>query len=209
MSTLNTAQALRIGADAVEYRKRRRAAGWQVGFCFTFRGGTLGALGPFDSTFPPEFYLVVEPQVLKRTSEECTHNPEAHGFWVHEKTPAHINLIPFALKFVHEIKDKYGDERFMFSPSHPDNGSAALLSEKVNKLAHAICLALAPGLRFTSPCKLRGMLSEFVLCSPPVHPLLIPKRLHWKNDYSSYTFAVTWSALSILLSTCRACRNPW
>lgn len=44
LSAMNAAQALVWGRRASNWKSRRRAASWQVGFCFSFRGGTLGAM---------------------------------------------------------------------------------------------------------------------------------------------------------------------
>lgn len=77
---LNVAQALVSGNNSLEWKTRRRAAGWLVGFCFTFRGGPWGALAS-SFKFHSNLYMVIEPHVLKRTSKKRTHIPKARGFW--------------------------------------------------------------------------------------------------------------------------------
>lgn len=80
LSAINGAQALAWDQRDHDWKMKRRAAGWLVGFCFSFREGTIGALWSFDFTFHSEFYIIVEPQVLKRNSEECAYNPQ--GTWL-------------------------------------------------------------------------------------------------------------------------------
>lgn len=72
---------------------RKRRAIWQVGFCFSFRGGTLGALWPTDLTFESDHCMSVKPYVLKRTNADCTRNPERRWYSVPTDTPLAENPI--------------------------------------------------------------------------------------------------------------------
>lgn len=86
LSAMNAAQALAWGRRATDSKTRRHAAGWQVRFCFSLQGGTIGALWLLNLIFRSDFYAVCERQVLYRMTEECAQNQEARGFGF-QRTP--------------------------------------------------------------------------------------------------------------------------
>lgn len=90
-----------------------RVAGW---FFLAFRGDTLGAFWPMDLTFHSDSYVVIEPQVLKKTREVCRHSPEARGFWAPEDTPIELNPIPFVRKHVDYLGKNFGKKAFILAP---------------------------------------------------------------------------------------------
>lgn len=163
LSAMNASQELVWGRLNTDCMMKRRAAGWQVGFCFTFWGATIWALWPIDITFHPEFHVVIEPQVLKSTSEERTKNPEAYGFWEPEDTPLELSPIPFIREYFMFVRKKFGDSAFTFAPKCHKPDTAEFITSEINSLAKAMKLEPPPGLKFTSHGLHRGMLSVFVL----------------------------------------------
>jgi hypothetical protein len=85
-------------------RLGRRNASWQTGFCFSFRGGTCGALWPKDFKFKSYFEMGIEPDVLKRTAEDRTLNPEERPFCVPVDTPPEKNPVVFVQSVVEEFE---------------------------------------------------------------------------------------------------------
>lgn len=84
-----------------------------------------------------------------------------------EDTPIVLNPIPFLREYVGFVEKKYGKTAFMFAPSWDTPGTAEFLSAEIRNVGDEMRLAPPPGLRSTSHCLRRGMLSEFVLHSPP------------------------------------------
>lgn len=142
------------------------------------------------------------PQVLKRTSEQGTHNSEAHGFWVPAGTPEELNSISFVRKFIDEVKEKYGMEGFVLSPNGVDLGSNEFLSEEISSLTEDMGIFPQPGTKFRSHCLRLGILSEFVLCSPPVHPFGYLKENGLEGGLVGGVFLPTCRLLQVLCAVC-------
>jgi len=161
---------------------RRRQAIWQVGFCFSFRGGTIGALWPSDFTFESDYRMSVKPDVLKRTDTDCTRNPKRRWYCVPTATPQARNPIAFMRSFVAEAKKELGAEDFMFSPESTVAGSSDFISSQVEDMAAAMGFVAPHGMCFKSHSLRRGMLTEFVLQNPRPDPVVVRERMDWSSD---------------------------
>lgn len=86
---------------------RRWVAGWHL--FFNPRWDTWGTMANgFHISLG--FLYFCRMQVLMRTADEFTHDPEAPGSWIAEKSPSKFKSIIFMREVVLESKDKYGNE---------------------------------------------------------------------------------------------------
>lgn len=72
--------------------------------------------------------------------------------------------------------------RLFFAPIIDKPGSAEFILLEKRSLAEDMKLSPPRGLDLTSHDLHQGLLSEFVLHYTPVHPLVIVKRMEWKDD---------------------------
>lgn len=158
---------------------RRRKATWLVLFCFTFRGGTGGALWPKDFSFESDYVMSIKPDVLKRTSSDCTRNPELRPYAVPLATPPEMNPIVFLRSYVEQCRRTIGEDAFMFSPDPRAPGSTEFISQDLVAMAATAGIVMAPGLKLTSHSPRRGMLTEFVLQHPRPADVVIARRMDW------------------------------
>lgn len=148
-------------------------------FCFSFRGGTCGALWCKDFVFTNDFSMYVTPDVLKRTSSDCTRNPTSRPYSVPLDTVPENNPIIFMRKVVELFGRKYGTERFLFSPDGHSAGSPEYISAQLSAMAASAGLVVPEGMKMTSHSPRRGMLTEFVLQSPRPDNIVIAGRMDW------------------------------
>lgn len=179
ISASQTLIVLEVDPNSTELVLRRRKALWQVLFCFSFRGGTGGALWAKDFTFDSDFRMAIKPDVLKRTSSECTRNPESRPYCVPHDTPAGMNPIKFIRSVVEEFAAEHGEAAFIFSSDVAMAGNTEFVTAEIVAMAAIADLTPAEGTRFMSHSPRRGMLTEFILQHPRPDDIVIARRMDW------------------------------
>jgi hypothetical protein len=188
ISAAHSLTVLLFEPESRDLRLRRRKASWQPGFCFSFRGGTCGALWPKDFKFTSAFEMSIKPDVLKRTTEDRTLNPEERPYCVPVDTPPEKNPVLFVQSVVEEFEREYGPEACIFGPDPMTCGTTDFITEEIVAMADLAGIEHPSGMRFTSHSLRRGMLSEFILMSPVPDRLVIARRLDWNGDHSVVYF---------------------
>lgn len=188
---ISAGQTLRVMHLAMGKRTlagRQRLALWLVAFCFSFRGGTVGALWPIDFEFYSDWQMSVRPEVLKRTGTDCTRNPRRRLYSVPERIAPADNPVLVLRQFVAEAKATIGQSGFLFSATADRAGTVEFISEAIRRLAAEAGVRAPAGMRFSSHSPRRGMLTEFLLQNPRPSSLVVRARMDWASDNSVIYF---------------------